>query len=200
MFVALSASVCTKHHGHRQSSRFPATRHVYAHMLFVSQCRGATQTHFPQRPRKSIWLSNVADANSPHGAPLTRYNKVARSFPHYIVVSCEATALRTCFPYDFCAPSGATVPNCLPHSQHICTTKLPLLSHTASSTSCQSFQKLFPILHLHCKIANSEGSSRLPRSRFPHCSCTTNFPVMRPRSATVADFRATSTFIFKDDR
>ena len=54
---------------YRQSSRSPATRRVYTSMFRAPQWHGATQTHFPPRPRKSAWHCNITDVISPHGLP-----------------------------------------------------------------------------------------------------------------------------------
>ena len=54
---------------YRQSSRPPATRRVYTSVFRAPQWHGATQTHFPPRPRKSAWHCGIADVISPHGLP-----------------------------------------------------------------------------------------------------------------------------------
>ena len=56
----------TRYH---KSSRSPATRRVYASMFRAPQWHGATQTHFPPRPRKSQWHCNITNVASPHGLP-----------------------------------------------------------------------------------------------------------------------------------
>ena len=50
-----------------KSSRSPATRRVYASLFRAPQWHGATQTHFPPRPRKSQWRCNMANVVLPHG-------------------------------------------------------------------------------------------------------------------------------------
>ena len=42
-------------------------------MFRAPQWHGATQTHFPLRPRKSAWRCDIANAISPHGLP-THYH------------------------------------------------------------------------------------------------------------------------------
>ena len=54
---------------YRQSSRSPATRRVYASMFRAPQGHGATQTHFPPRPRKYAWPCDITNVASPHGLP-----------------------------------------------------------------------------------------------------------------------------------
>ena len=55
---------------YRQSPRSPATRRVYTSMFRAPpQWHGATQTHFPPRPRKSAWRCDITNVISPHGLP-----------------------------------------------------------------------------------------------------------------------------------
>ena len=56
----------TRYH---KSSRSPATRRVYASLFRAPQWHGATQTHFPPRPRKSQWHCDITNVASPHGLP-----------------------------------------------------------------------------------------------------------------------------------
>ena len=56
--------------------RSPATRRVYTSMLRPPQRDGATQTHFPPRPRKSTWHCDITNVISPHGRPPTRSKDV----------------------------------------------------------------------------------------------------------------------------
>ena len=53
--------------GYHQSSRSPATRRLYTSMFRAPQWHGATQTHFPPRPRKSAWHCDITNVISPHG-------------------------------------------------------------------------------------------------------------------------------------
>ena len=48
-----------------QSSRSPATRRVYASMFRAPQWHGATQTHFPPRPRKSASHCDITNVTRP---------------------------------------------------------------------------------------------------------------------------------------
>ena len=71
---------------YRQSSRSPATRRVYTSMFRAPQWHGATQRHFPPRPRDSAWHCDITDVISPHGLPthtrskhITRYHQSSRS-------------------------------------------------------------------------------------------------------------------------
>ena len=45
----------------------PATRRVYASMFRAPQWHGATQTHFPPRPRKSQWHCDITNVLWPRG-------------------------------------------------------------------------------------------------------------------------------------
>ena len=45
---------------------------VYTSMFRAPQWHGATQTHFPPRPRKSAWHCDITNVISPHGLPHTR--------------------------------------------------------------------------------------------------------------------------------
>ena len=60
-----SKHIARYHH----SSRSPATRRVYTSMFRAPQWHGATQTHFPPRPRKSKWRCDITNVISPHGLP-----------------------------------------------------------------------------------------------------------------------------------
>ena len=71
---------------YRQSSRSPATRRVYNSMFRAPQWHGATQTHFPPRPRKSAWHCDITNTSfrhtvCPHTTSnhITRYGHVSRS-------------------------------------------------------------------------------------------------------------------------
>ena len=44
----------------------------YAALTPAPQWHGATQTHFPPRPRKSAWHCDITNVTSPHGPPHTR--------------------------------------------------------------------------------------------------------------------------------
>ena len=55
-------------------ARSPATRRVYTSMFRAPQWHGATQTHFPPRPRKSAWRCDITNVISPHGLP-THYKQ-----------------------------------------------------------------------------------------------------------------------------
>ena len=65
---------------YRQSSRSPATHRVYASMFRPPQWHGATQTHFPSRPRKSAWHCDITDVIRHTVCPhmCTRSNPSAR--------------------------------------------------------------------------------------------------------------------------
>ena len=58
--------------GDHQSSRSPATRRVNTSVFSFPQWHGATQTHFPPRPRKTAWQSGITNVVSPHGVPQTK--------------------------------------------------------------------------------------------------------------------------------
>ena len=62
----------------RQSSCLPATRRVYTSMFRASQWQGATQTHFPPRPRKSARRSDIANVIRHTACPHTRSNPITR--------------------------------------------------------------------------------------------------------------------------
>ena len=65
---------------HRQTSRSPATRRVYTSVFRAPRWHGATQTHFPPRPRKSAWHCDITDVISPHGLP-THYKQSYHTRP-----------------------------------------------------------------------------------------------------------------------
>ena len=143
---------------YHQSSRSPATRRVYASMFRAPQWHGATQTHFPPRPRKSAWHSDITDVISPHRLSQTKSkhfwvqlrNAVSHGATHALSYYKSAWPLLT---------SGANFANALSH------TTSPLLSQPRKhlyyklATSESSSEKLFPALHLYCKLATSESSS-----------------------------------------
>ena len=47
-------------------------------MFCAPQWHGATQTHFPPRPRKYAWHCDIANVLSPHGPPHTRSKHIVR--------------------------------------------------------------------------------------------------------------------------
>ena len=51
----------TKRRGHRQSSRSRTKRRIYTSMLSFTTWHGLTQTHFPPRPLKTAWHSDITD-------------------------------------------------------------------------------------------------------------------------------------------
>ena len=61
---------------YRQSSRSAATRRVYASMFRAPQWHGATQTHFPPRPRKSAWHCDITNVIRHTVCPHTRSNHI----------------------------------------------------------------------------------------------------------------------------
>ena len=144
-------------------------------MFCAPQWHGATQTHFPPRPRKSQWhitnvlghtvcphtrrRSDITDVISPHRLPLL------------------TPALKGSFPHDICTtnwPLLSPAPKrSSPH--YICTTNWPLLSPSLKAfpalhlyyklaTSHSSSERLFPVLHLYYKLATSESSSKNART------------------------------------
>ena len=60
-----------------RSCRSPATRGVYTSMFRAPLWHGATQTHFPPRPRKSAWHCDITNVMSPHGPPHTRSKHIS---------------------------------------------------------------------------------------------------------------------------
>ena len=77
---------------YRQSSRSPATRRVYASMFRAPQWHGATQTHFPPRPRKSQWHCDITDVIRPTVCPHTRQSY--HTIPQIIPLTSDTPRLR----------------------------------------------------------------------------------------------------------
>ena len=77
---------------YRQSSRSPATRRVYTRMFRAPQWRGATQTHFPPRPRKSAWHCDIANAKF---AARSAHKQSYHTIPPISTNVVRATALRS---------------------------------------------------------------------------------------------------------
>ena len=75
-----------------QSSRSPATSRIYASMFRAPQWHGATQTHFPPRPRKSAWRCDITDVISPHGLP-THYKQSYHAIPPVIRLTSDTPRL-----------------------------------------------------------------------------------------------------------
>ena len=105
----------TKPRGHHQSSRSPASRQIYTSMCSFPQWHGLTQAHFPPRPRKTAWHSDITDVISPLCAtdliqcnaknggrrqssrsPATRRHRVPQT-------SSQITAPTSCFLWCTCA-------------------------------------------------------------------------------------------------
>ena len=135
-------------------------------MLRAPQWRGATQTHFAPRPRKSAWRCDIASVISPRCLP-TRYtsNRIAR----YRQSSRSPATRRVYTAACFALPSG-TAPRkwtshqdlANPHgaafaarSAHTRSNHVTLEANTSESSSAT----LFPVLHVRCKLATSESSS-----------------------------------------
>ena len=156
---------------YRQSSRSPATRRVYTSMFRAPQWHGATQTHFPPRPRKSAWHCDITNANATRSA-----QTLEAIISHNTSVSSSATL----FPV---APKGSFL-------HYICTTNWPLLSPAPKSTSDSPAPKsAFP--HYICTTnwpglsTNWPLLSPAPKGSFPYYICTTNWPPSRGGSSVL---------------
>ena len=66
--------LCNNRERYRKSSRSPATRRVYISVFRVPQWHGATETHFPPRPRKSAWYYDITNVIRHTVCPHTRSN------------------------------------------------------------------------------------------------------------------------------
>ena len=77
---------------YRQSSRSPATRRVSTSMFRAPQWHGATQTHFPPRPRKSAWHLDITDVIPPHGL-ITHYKQSYHTIPPIIPLTSDTPRL-----------------------------------------------------------------------------------------------------------
>ena len=143
---------------YRQSSHSPATRRVYTSMFRAPQWHGATQTHFPPRPRKSAWHCDITDVISPHGLPThislktnTSESSSATLFPvlhlSYKLATSESRSKKL-FPVLHLARSES-------NSEKL----FPVLNLYCKLTSKSNSQKLFPALHLRYKLTRSKSSS-----------------------------------------
>ena len=81
---------------YRKSSRSPATRRGEASLFRAPQWHGATQTHFPPRPRKSQWHCNITNVVSPHGLP-THLKQTYHMIPQIIPLTSDTPRLRQSF-------------------------------------------------------------------------------------------------------
>ena len=61
-------------------------------MFRAPQRHGATQTHFPPRPRKSAWRCDITNVISPHGLP-THYKQSYRTIPPIIPLTSDTPRL-----------------------------------------------------------------------------------------------------------
>ena len=82
---------------YRQSSRSPATRRVYTSMFRAPQWHGATQRHFPPRPRKSAWHCDITNVISPHVLP-THYKQSYHTIPPIIPLTSDTPRLHQHIP------------------------------------------------------------------------------------------------------
>ena len=71
----------------------PATRRDYASLSRAFQWHGATQTHFPPRPRKSQWHCNITNIVLPHGLP-THLKQTYHMIPHITPLTSDTLRLR----------------------------------------------------------------------------------------------------------
>ena len=84
----------------RCASTWTANRPAHQrHAAFTPACfalpmqwHGATQTHFPPRPRKSAWRCNITNVISPHGLP-TQYKQSYHAIPPIIPLTSDAPRL-----------------------------------------------------------------------------------------------------------
>ena len=122
---------------YRQPSRSPATRRVYASMFRAPQWHGATQLHFPPRPRKSAWRCDITNVIRHTVCPHTRSNHIT------LEANASESSSATLFPalhlYFKLATSESSSERLFP-ALHL---------HYKLATSESSSKKLFPVLHLH---------------------------------------------------
>ena len=162
---------CNHIAGYRQSSRSPATRRVYTSMFHAPQWHGATQTHFPPRPRKSAWHCDVANVLWPCLLP-THYKQSYHTMPPIIPLTNDTPRLDqrvSRSPQWHGATQTHSPPRPRKSGWHCDITNVirhTVCPHTGSNhitleakTSESSSATLFPIVHLHCKLATSESSS-----------------------------------------
>ena len=140
-----------------QTARSPATRRVYASLFRAPQWHGAAQMYFPPRPRKSAWHCDIADIIRHTVCPHTRSNPIAGYRQ-----SSRSPATRRVYASMALRHHRRNSPHGLPtHWKQSSSEKLfPVLHlHYKLATSQSSSEKLFPVLQVHYKLARSESSS-----------------------------------------
>ena len=139
---------------YRQSSRSPATRRVYASVFCAPKWHGATQTHFPPRPRKSAWRCDITDVIRHTVCPHTRSCQSYHTIPPIVpLTNTSESSSKKLFPVLHLYYKLA---RCESSSKKL----FPVLHlYYKLATSESSSEKLFPALHLYYKLATSESSS-----------------------------------------
>ena len=109
---------------------------------------GATQTHFPPKPRKSQWHCDITNVLWPHFA--LQLCKLFPALLFYTNWPLLSPAPKSSFPYYNCTTILTPAPEKLFPALHL---------YCKLATSESSSEKLLPALHLHYELARSESSS-----------------------------------------
>ena len=159
-------------------------------MLRAPQWHGASQTHFPPRPRKSAWHCDITNVISPHGPPPTR----SKHFARYHQSSCSpATRRRRGFESRFESARRAFRTRRPPKVTRQ-VSKTSVSSETSSKTHMSSAKQAFR-MRLPPKVKRKHPPEHTHQAvlQFRDSSPSKQHPLTRQYPNVTATFTSTTT-------